>query len=448
MNRWLLSAIVLLTTGAFCPDGAADPIWDSLAGGISVNSVRTNIVTAPLNAPPVGGFVPQVIVSLTDEKAFDVFDTAVSNSSQIGGQTLPAGGAQHFAVALFDTGAQANVFRDDEMQIFDLSSVDRVGINTQVLSGVAGSETAFISDPVGVYIAGFDAINGTSPLTVSSSALMGQQNVSILTGEPGSILPNVIGIPIAHQYTTILRNDRPQQVTVGSETFETPLVTIVPRGANQQIDVETQFSAALDVVGAEAITAPTLPPVFFGLPDFEDPLAGLHNDPLIPTVQGVFMMEADVSHNGLSQLDQPFLLDFGAQITVISKEVANDVDLDVDAPGFVPDFTVEIEGAGGVLEDVPGVFLDSLNLDVTGGDLNYTNVPVVVINLPNPDGSTTPLPGIVGTNLFTDRNLVLNPGASGFNLRISNVIPEPGSLGSLVALLAWSLMRRAAGSEN
>jgi hypothetical protein len=99
-----------------------------------------------------------------------------------------------------------------------------------------------------------------------------------------------------------------------------------------------------------------------------------------------------------------FLLDTGAQVTVISRDKALDLALNVDQP----EFTVEITGVGGSVQQVPGFTLDTLRLPATGlGDMVLHDVPVVVLNVPSDD---QPLDGIIGMNLFTDRNLVIHGG--------------------------------------
>jgi len=431
-------AIVLCATITARADFFDD---NPLAGGLHVGAIRT--IVLPLESPPIGGFTPLVVFGLTDEKKSDQGDWFAQATAPPGGNSLPFGLPAHYAVAFYDTGSQAHLFREDDMAIFDLASVGRVGTSTQVISGLAGTETATISDPVAVYISGFDAATGGASLSVNASALQGHMNVAILTGEFGSILPNIIGAPISHQYTTVIRNDQPQQLVIGSETFNSPLVELIPRSNSNPNSLfpDTQFTATLSVEGLQGLINPTDPPAF--VPNIFEPLLNFHDNPLSPTIHGLYMMDVDVIHNSLSQLDLRVLVDFGADVSVISTQVADDVGVDILAPGFVPDFTVDVDGAGGTLFNVPGIFLDSFNLDVLGGDLNYTNTPVLIVDLPDPRGGSIPLPGIVGTNLFTDRNLVLNRfEGNSFTLQISEIIPEPTTGTILMAALGPLIIRR------
>ena len=72
-----------------------------------------------------------------------------------------------------------------------------------------------------------------------------------------------------------------------------------------------------------------------------------------------------------------------------------------------PDFYVAVTGVGGEVVNVPGFYMNTLTLPTTGGPITWSHVPVLVLDLPDPSG-TGDLPGVLGTNLFTDRNLVVN----------------------------------------
>jgi hypothetical protein len=72
-----------------------------------------------------------------------------------------------------------------------------------------------------------------------------------------------------------------------------------------------------------------------------------------------------------------------------------------------------VTGSGGTFLDVPGYFLDSFTIQASGGGGNLTlpNVPIVVLDVTSPVDGTNTLPGIVGMNVFTGRNMVINPKA-------------------------------------
>ncbi len=71
----------------------------------------------------------------------------------------------------------------------------------------------------------------------------------------------------------------------------------------------------------------------------------------------------------------------------------------------VPDFTVDIEGIGETLTNVPGFLVDQLEIDAFSEVFTLQAVPIVLLDAPSSTGGA--LDGIIGTNLFADRNIVL-----------------------------------------
>jgi hypothetical protein len=98
------------------------------------------------------------------------------------------------------------------------------------------------------------------------------------------------------------------------------------------------------------------------------------------------------------------MLDTGAQITVIGSRVAARLALRPSRK----DFEVEIEGVTGETIMAPGFFIDSLTIPTLGEWLEYTNVPVVLLDISSPEGGK--LDGIIGMNLFTQYNLIFRGG--------------------------------------
>jgi len=145
-----------------------------------------------------------------------------------------------------------------------------------------------------------------------------------------------------------------------------------------------------------------LPPLY--LFNFENVLNGLpsNDNPTQPTaVAGGMFLSADLEHDGQAQNNLAALLDSGATSTLVSERVA--INLGIDPNLDAPDFTVPVGGAGSIRFDVPGFIIDSLNVDTEGGTFTLENVPVVVLDLPNPANPANTLPALIGTNLFNDR---------------------------------------------
>jgi hypothetical protein len=80
-----------------------------------------------------------------------------------------------------------------------------------------------------------------------------------------------------------------------------------------------------------------------------------------------------------------------------------------------PDFTVDVCGIGGTVEDVPGYYVDYVKINALGGALEFSNAPVVVIDLESPEGGS--LDGVLGMNFFWNRNIVFDP-----SLTLSSII--------------------------
>src|SRR6202008_5213602 len=50
-----------------------------------------------------------------------------------------------------------------------------------------------------------------------------------------------------------------------------------------------------------------------------------------------------------------------------------------------------------------------LTLPAVGGNLIAMNVPIIVLDVPDVSDPVNVIPGIIGTNLFVGRNLVIDP---------------------------------------
>jgi len=91
--------------------------------------------------------------------------------------------------------------------------------------------------------------------------------------------------------------------------------------------------------------------------------------------------------------EQVFLFDTGAQLSVISTAEA-------DALGLLaqpPEFKASVQGAGGIVADLPGYTLDELSIPtLEGGRLVLRNAPVFVLDV------APMLDGILGMNLFNN----------------------------------------------
>src|SRR5439155_16520223 len=101
----------------------------------------------------------------------------------------------------------------------------------------------------------------------------------------------------------------------------------------------------------------------------------------------------------------------GAQVTVLSQTTASAVGFNLGGENpSTPDFYVEVGGVGGITENVPGFYMNSLSVLSNGGTITWTHVPVLVFDIVDPGTGSGFVPGILGMNLFTDRDLIVNGG--------------------------------------
>ncbi len=250
--------------------------------------------------------------------------------------------------------------------------------------------------------------------------MVGESNTSVAVGLPedctdGSELPTVAGTSLSVFYTTVIRNDvrvyleRDGRLYVGPdvELFEPddPGIPTYPRS----VTLEMRGGEGGDIVAVQYI------PDFFGTMEPVAPTTAVTS--LVPLVNagGSYFTQAQVTENGLSPPTAPeMMLDTGAQVSVIGLGPGGWLGLNPSNP----DFTVDIEGVGGVLEDVPGFFIDELTIPAIGGLLQYTQVPMILLDIDSVEGGK--LDGILGMNLFTDRNLVLHGDMDSPKLEISD----------------------------
>lgn len=392
----------------------------------------------PAERVPISGFQPQVVFGLTTEQG-DELDFFQYNSSTPGGSMLPLGSDDHFAIGLYDTGAGLHLLRDEDTGTggFNIAGAGFGGTESFPIGGV-GQVLATVEDPLGLYVAGLDAVTHTAPLTVNTSALRGTTNTSVATAPPESRLPNIIGLPLASQYMTVIRNDQPHLREINGATVRSPQLELLPLGSTEGPSITRK--APMQLLPGDSFL---LPPIYF--PNFDNAILGLpfNDNPVQPTaVGGGMYLTLDLTNGGTVRQNVLGLFDSGATSTVVSELLA--ITLGIDPVLDTPDFTVPVGGVGDTRLDVPGYIIDALGIATGGGTFQLQNVPVLVLNLPNPADPANTLPALIGTNLFNDRNLVINPQPGDAYLAISDPIVDDHAWASPAPSAAWS----AASSWN
>jgi len=118
-----------------------------------------------------------------------------------------------------------------------------------------------------------------------------------------------------------------------------------------------------------------------------------------------FVGSVDLYYGPHSAIDKDrFMIDTGAQVTVVGYRVGSRLGLD---PAH-PDFLLPIQGVDGQTTMAPGFTISGLDIPALGEWLRFREVPVVLLDIASPEGGT--LDGIIGMNLTTNLNFVLHGG--------------------------------------
>lgn len=383
-----------------------------------ISQQTTQIVVANvIESPPVDGFIPWIAVTVTDRHGSEDDTVAETHMSHVGRPLNDD--PNNFTIGLFDTGASAHIMSNHagiRLGIYEKGLLTPTAIE---VIGVTGSVFPWVSYPLGLFIDGLDAIEPNSPsepnrLVLNTSEMVGQSNVSILVGDTppsdGNDLPTAIGAPMAVNFTTSIRNDQPITVKHQGITYTAPKIDFYDPYDWDIPEYDTSISLNVIPLGSiqvayiwdleaifDLIFRPGTPSIMMGA-----------------SAQSLFFVSSvDLYNNDHEAIDKNrFMLDTGAQVTVVGERVGARLGLD---PGN-PDFWVEVVGVTGESQMVPGFFIDKLEMPALGEWLSFTDVPVILLDIASPEGGT--LDGIIGMNLFTQYNMILHGSYSAPSLEV------------------------------
>ncbi|MHC4130945.1 MAG: aspartyl protease family protein [Planctomycetota bacterium] len=373
-------------------------------------AIEQPIFANVVNSPPIDGFVPLVAVSITDERG-EVFDIiAVNEPSIIGDPLNGSNPATDYAIGIFDTGASASIMSNAAaIQAGMFSGVpDYITTHTINISGVTGEVPVWVSEPIGIFVDGLGAIE-SGELT-DQSGMVGEWNASVMVGMGGEPdLPTVVGSPLSVFYASEILTDDIITVSKGGEDFNSPGLRFFELG--DPCIPEYSNVIPLELRPGGLAVAYSTPLDIFD-PDFESPaIPSTIIGADLSALQSLFFVHrVDLYDEGEdTKYEDRFMLDTGAQITVVGNRIAANLRLNPD----FPEFLVEIIDVTGAVEIYNGYYLDRLEIPALGEWLIATNVPVVLIDVASPELGT--LDGIIGMNLFTEFTLLLKGG--GFALQ-------------------------------
>lgn len=391
-----------------------------------------------VESPPVDGFVPWIAVSVTTRRKAELEFEADVETSVRGSYPSGVNPQNDYIIGLFDTGASAHVM--------GYADGMRAGVypglltpSETIVSGVTGSVVASVTQPLALFIDGLGAIDPETGM-LDSSHMMGESNVAIMVGQnPGSLpdLPTAIGTPMSVYYTAEIRSDQMLTVERDGESFTSPDIRLYETGDPQAPRFQNVIPLELRPLGGISVQyIPTLDMGLGGLGglDLDNILGGgnlgMDFPPASPSViignssQSLFFVHSVDLYDGEKRaLDKNrFMLDTGAQVTVVGSRIAARLRLDPSDP----EFEVEIQGVTGDIIMAPGYYIDAIDIPALGQWFQARQVPVVLLDISSPEGGT--LDGIIGMNLFVDFNLIVRGGGLFLDddpaLELQRIVPD------------------------
>jgi predicted aspartyl protease len=313
----------------------------------------------------------------------------------------PSGG---LAFGLFDTGATAVTFSADDLTNNFITPIPVKVPGGAIAGGIGGTITGDVSEPGTILADGMHAASLTFDnlgfpifdFTIGSSTAQTSGIQAFLGTQDGSpIMPTITGTPILSPSPN---NPKGLEALIDMQGASLDFSSILPGVTLTMPDIHFVQPGTAPTVTAGATTDPfyvSLDTV--GNNNYADPGNVITETPS-PLASHVSLVDgAKTLH------DQHFLLDTGAQLTVISTSEAQQLGLDLAHP----ETSLDVEGVAGTVT-VPGFTLPELDLPTTdGGMLRFTNVPIYVLDV---DPS---IDGLLGTNLFnTAASITYDPFTS------------------------------------
>ena len=431
-----------VTTGLYAGSAPAIPpnTGFRLANGMKIISVtpspkarksspdiRIAAESSSLPQPPMAGFSPLVAIVTSDRRSSDDFDWEHALANSYVGKPLNAPAEQNFVIGVLDTGSVVDLAAGDSAKILGLKG-SYLTTSEFPIGGVSGTMDTTITKPIGIFAAGLGAIKPNGQLDLSK--LVGHTNVAALASpaiecDNGESVSAIVGTPLLAFYTTIINVDQPRKVVLRGKTYVGPDVQIT--SSYKPPTSVYRHKIPMELGGLSPVSTAS----YYAFPDLSD-WENILGEwlPLTPTLLslsamslptgGSFFTDVGVLQGQAGPLNTlqtaRMLVDTGAQSSIISSNIAAKLNLPLE-----PDFTAQICGIGGTSE-APGYYIDYVRINAMGGALEFEHVPFIVLDMDSSEGGS--LDGILGMNLFWNRNIVLEPTTSGTGfLHISDPVP-------------------------
>ncbi len=360
--------------------------WSSVVGGIAAVALIAGLAAAP--DPAHAG--RRVVVRAGGEAAlappmvsFELRHTngralAADDDELLGDLLGVLTGA-----AVLDTGASGTVLSGPTAARYDIAP-ERGARYVEV--GMNGEHTMAVSRPYALALC-----EPSQPSRCQESLVLRSQrfllnapaggvasasggDLMALLASPGQAT-NVIGMPAIGEAVVELRS-----ATQGAAPLA---VEIHPRGAR----VSADHWITLDMVDFNRRRHPKN----------RGPLPSLAVNPMVPDVR---------VHAGAREARGDWLLDTGSIVTVLSSRLAREIGL-VDGagrPARPADFALPIGGISGTQKNLPGFYVDRIEIDADDGTTIVVEHPAVLVHdvtTKTDDGREHRLDGILGMNVLS-----------------------------------------------
>ncbi len=346
--------------------------------------------------------VPQTLqVPLFPE--FDLFgnqfEVVQAYENELGQRSITAG--------IYDTGASVVTFSVlDQEFLFEFQGQPQIPTIPGAVAtadAIGGTLLGKVSAPGKILAAGASALNidfntFTFDFDLSNAVAVGGIQAMVGTENGSPHLPSIVGTPINVPSPT---NPGGLATVMDQTGYALDLGAFLPELAGIPFnfpDVRFEPSGTSLVPKTSTYEAVHIPVSLFGVDTTGNPGDDISSAPNpVQHDTGVAFTPSAPGSATNFMANQSFLFDTGAQISVISTEIAAQLGLtDIDGnPLETPFDVIDVQGAGSIVQGLPGFILDSLTVPrLDGGVVEFTNVPVYVLDV------GFGIDGILGMNLF------------------------------------------------
>ncbi|MEM1213165.1 MAG: retropepsin-like aspartic protease [Planctomycetota bacterium] len=352
---------------------------------------------------------PRAVVSFTDPNTSDRFPEDATTGFTFIADTGASG-------VLLAAGAHLDLFASVFGDASTSGSLNYPIAGNYFEQGVGGFEPVDVTQPLDMTVSAFTGLNGL--LGGSDNDPLGNTPVFQITNTQGLDAPDldlgsfdgIVGMPAMNGRTVVVDL---QTITGSTSTGFEDLggieasYDLIHVGFHDSNNGATPFNAA---PGTQHTFSFSQFPIDAAAGQ-DGPTGPLPSSANLPLLGGI-----EVNDSG-SITDLPFLFDTGAQLTLVSSDVARANGIDPLDPTLD---SLAVSGVGGTVE-IPVALINSFTFHTNeGNELRFTDVPVGIIDIPGLD-----VDGILGFNFFTTG--YLEPLLEGLNDTGSPLADENGA---------------------